>query len=215
MKKPRRISKAKSDVTSKKKAGVLAGKVKQLLPEALDIKSLLPKGGDSEDDDDGPPEEVATVSGPVGSLDEDEGPPEEVQNITSLPSEVEATRTTRKTARKKAARSEKSQNKYAWQDPENKEALNSLKEQEAAKRRRRTGNTRLEKDGVVLVREGAAQAPVDADLAAADFFAEELFSRRKRKRTMADRYDRNVLGARSRSHAMHQVLPKKQALKPS
>eukprot|EP00931_Biecheleriopsis_adriatica_P062868 TRINITY_DN37977_c0_g1_i1.p2 TRINITY_DN37977_c0_g1~~TRINITY_DN37977_c0_g1_i1.p2 ORF type:complete len:213 (+),score=65.56 TRINITY_DN37977_c0_g1_i1:28-639(+) len=203
MKKPRRISKAKSDVTSKKKAGVLAGKVKQLLPEALDIKSLLPKGGDSEDDDDGPPEEVATVSGPVGSLDEDEGPPEE------------ATRTTRKTARKKAARSEKSQNKYAWQDPENKEALNSLKEQEAAKRRRRTGNTRLEKDGVVLVREGAAQAPVDADLAAADFFAEELFSRRKRKRTMADRYDRNVLGARSRSHAMHQVLPKKQALKPS
>merc|ERR1712224_517561 len=129
-----------------KKAGLLAGKVRNLLPEALDAKLLAPKDAD-DDDEDGPPEEVATISGPAG-----DEPPEEVQNTTADITELEAPKP-RQSKAKKSGKSGKSAGstvpekkaKFLWQDPENKELFDVLKEQDEQRRRRRQGAMRVQK----------------------------------------------------------------------
>merc|ERR1712039_945116 len=85
------------------------------------------------------------------------------------------------------------QAEYFWQEEENQTLLATIRDQDQKKRKRRSGQSKIEKDGITLVRDSALS--VDAEPASAqDFFAQELFGRRKRTRTMADRHDRAKQG---------------------
>merc|ERR1712222_188741 len=82
---------------------------------------------------------------------------------------------------------------FFWQEEDNQNLLATIREQDQKKRKRRTGQGKIEKDGITLVRDSELLA--DAEPASAqDFFAQELFGRRKRTRTMADRHDRSKPG---------------------
>ncbi|CAE8612996.1 unnamed protein product [Polarella glacialis] len=177
------------------KAGVLSlSKVKQFLPEALDVSRLAKASvGDDDDDDDGPPVEVSTNRAKEGADDEGDSPPDEV---THLPK-------TRRGRRKGAAAdgldeaaSSGTQSgkkaKFAWEEPENQALFETLKAEDELRRRRNLGSSRVEKNGITLVRDGVTQASGDA--AASEFWKQEMFVRRKRKRSVDDRLDRNVLG---------------------
>mmetsp|Transcript_62280 Transcript_62280/g.96822 ORF Transcript_62280/g.96822 Transcript_62280/m.96822 type:complete len:191 (-) Transcript_62280:37-609(-) len=160
--------------------GLLTGKTKELLPAPLKLSASVAE----DDDDDGPPEEASTVritrpqSKPGKDDSDDDGPPEQVT-----------------TARGATANAE-----FFWQEPEKRKVLGALRDN-AAKRRRKNeaSNSRLEKDGVVLARlsEKSVASTVGVPAAAktpSDFLSQELFGRRKRKRSAFDRNDRNSLG---------------------
>ncbi|CAE7799327.1 ANK1 [Symbiodinium sp. CCMP2456] len=171
-------------------AGLLAGKVKDHLPQAFDV-SRLGKVAD-EDDEDGPPEEVTTG---LGTNPAQEDPEVEETAADSLPSK-ESVAVGKARRRKKQGDGTKQLN--LWQDPENQELLQALKIEDQEKRKRHAGTTQMEKHGVTL-RSDAAQAH-DRGGHAADFLQKELFGNRKRKRNVADRYDRNVLAGCSHCH---------------
>ncbi|CAL1145644.1 unnamed protein product [Cladocopium goreaui] len=160
------------------KAGVLAGKVKGLLPEALDLSSLK-----AEEDDDGPPEELTTETAAA----------------------VEEEKVKKAKPKKGDAKPKSKAVKYLWEEPENQELLELLRQETETKRQAKATRARVEKDGVVLIKQGADED----DLEASNFLKEELFSRRKRKRSVRDRFDRNVLSAFSRARPLHVVNPRK------
>jgi len=79
------VKKGTKKKASKKedKVGPLAGRIKDSLPAALDLSTLVPKdAGSDESSDDEPPEEVASGTAPVGmeEEDDDDSAPEEVTN---------------------------------------------------------------------------------------------------------------------------------------
>merc|ERR1712139_537675 len=88
---------------------------------------------------------------------------------------------------------------YFWQDPSKRQALGVLREESAKRRRRRDAGSQLEKDGITLVKLGSGPvasltSQVPAVASPRDFLSQEMFGRRKRRRTATDRKDRNVLG---------------------
>ncbi|CAL1145643.1 unnamed protein product [Cladocopium goreaui] len=168
------------------KAGVLAGKVKGLLPEALDLSSLK-----AEEDDDGPPEELTTETAAAV---------EEVDALLVTKEKVKKAKPKKGDAKPKSKAV-----KYLWEEPENQELLELLRQETETKRQAKATRARVEKDGVVLIKQGADED----DLEASNFLKEELFSRRKRKRSVRDRFDRNVLSAFSRARPLHVVNPRK------
>mmetsp|Transcript_85791 Transcript_85791/g.136295 ORF Transcript_85791/g.136295 Transcript_85791/m.136295 type:complete len:188 (+) Transcript_85791:47-610(+) len=168
------------------KAGVLAGKVKNLLPEALDLSSLK-----AEEDDDGPPEELTTETAAA-----------EVDALLATKEKVKKAKPKKGDAKPKSKAV-----KYLWEEPENQELLELLRQETETKRQAKASRARAEKDGVVLVKQGADED----DLEASNFLKEELFSRRKRKRSVRDRFDRNVLSAFSRARPLHVVNPTKKS----
>eukprot|EP00933_Yihiella_yeosuensis_P054547 TRINITY_DN53010_c0_g1_i1.p1 TRINITY_DN53010_c0_g1~~TRINITY_DN53010_c0_g1_i1.p1 ORF type:complete len:221 (+),score=88.33 TRINITY_DN53010_c0_g1_i1:87-749(+) len=200
------LKKSKDKGSGEKKVGLLAGKVKGLLPEALDVAKLLKKDdADDDDDSDDAPEEVTTnrvAGGAEEAAAEEE--PEEAENSEAPVAKKKIRRGTRGSKAKK-------EEKYVWQDPENQELFEALREQDENRRRKDTDGRRIDKDGITLVRDGVAQESLST--APADFLTEELWNRRKRKRSQIDRFDRNVLG-RGRAAGMHVVKPKK-AAKPN
>mmetsp|Transcript_47058 Transcript_47058/g.87988 ORF Transcript_47058/g.87988 Transcript_47058/m.87988 type:complete len:200 (-) Transcript_47058:26-625(-) len=182
-----RAGKAKAKAGSGKKAGVLAGKVKKHLPQAFDVGQL---GEGAADDDDGPPEEVTT------RLGVEEGVEEEA-DADAAP----AKKPTGK-ARTNAKDSETAKkSKYLWEDPANQELLQALRQEDQERRKRPSLTSKMEKDGVTLLADDAC--PAAHDRSASDFLQEELFGGRKRKRTVNDRHDRNILGGVNRSLPLH------------
>eukprot|EP00435_Cladocopium_sp_Y103_P062621 s1055_g24.t1 len=179
------MKKKKTSKSPVVKAGVLAGKVKDLLPEALDLSSLKP-----EEDDDGPPEELTTETAAAV---------EEVDALLATKEKVKKAKPKKGDAPKSKAV------KYLWEEPENQELLELLRQETETKRQAKATRARVEKDGVVLIKHGADED----DLEASNFLKEELFSRRKRKRSVRDRFDRNVLSAFSRARPLHVVNPRK------
>eukprot|EP00930_Biecheleria_cincta_P073662 TRINITY_DN60940_c0_g1_i1.p1 TRINITY_DN60940_c0_g1~~TRINITY_DN60940_c0_g1_i1.p1 ORF type:complete len:204 (-),score=53.85 TRINITY_DN60940_c0_g1_i1:84-695(-) len=199
MVKPKREGKEKKQQESK---GVLAGKVKQLLPQALDLTRLVSKPGSAESDDDGPPQEIATQLGPTTVQ-----PTEEQEDITSLPSSNK--KSTKDTTKKGSLKTKKKSAKFIWQEPETQQLLEDLRVQDEQRRQKHLSAGRTEKAGIVLVQEGTREALGDAK--ASEFLKEELFDRRKRKRSMADRLDRNVLAGCNRATGLHRVSAKPRA----
>ncbi|CAJ1371235.1 unnamed protein product [Effrenium voratum] len=170
---------------AKTEQAVLAGKVKDLLPEAFDFTKLKAES----EDEDGPPEEVHTVSGA--------GAEPEAQAASLMA----AAKDTEKVKRRKDAKAKakpKAKAKHLWEDPENQELLGVLRQQTQERRQKRAKAARLDKDGVTL-QDSILQAEAGQD--ASHFLTEELFGRRKRKRSLRDRFDRNVL--RGSAHPLH------------
>eukprot|EP00434_Breviolum_minutum_P026822 symbB.v1.2.023706.t1/scaffold2183.1/size166057/10 len=189
MKKKLKASKPPAGV----KVGVLAGKVKNLLPEALDLSALT---ASPDEDDDGPPEELTTTTAPAGEAEAEA----EAEAFLAEKEKV------KKGKQKKGETPQGKAVKYLWEDPENQELLEVLQEQTATKRKAKAARARVEKDGVTLL-EGAHEE--DDAQEAVQFLREELFFRRKRKRSVRDRFDRNVLSALSGARPMHVIKPSK------
>ncbi|CAJ1414501.1 unnamed protein product, partial [Effrenium voratum] len=112
-----------------------------------------------------------------------------------------AAKDTEKVKRRKDAKAKakpKAKAKHLWEDPENQELLGVLRQQTQERRQKRAKAARLDKDGVTL-QDSILQAEAGQD--ASHFLTEELFGRRKRKRSLRDRFDRNVL--RGSAHPLH------------
>mmetsp|Transcript_17939 Transcript_17939/g.41840 ORF Transcript_17939/g.41840 Transcript_17939/m.41840 type:complete len:238 (-) Transcript_17939:82-795(-) len=199
------------------KVGVLEGKVASLLPPDLKLEQLA-----TGDDDDGPPEEISSKVKVAETAPIEEAPAAKPQADTQdKGGQSTANSTDRgnkskgqppngqppsKDGKKVQKKKKPAQPQYFWQEPENAEIVRELSNREQEKRTQRVALHRTVKDGFVIVRAGAAglvgatAAPaVDGD----NFIDSELYSRRKRKRSVRDRYDRNVLGRNSALTAAH------------
>jgi len=186
-----------------KKAGLLAGKIKEWLPPSLDLS-----GFSKAEEDEGPPEEVTNRPAPGAAGDDDsDDAPEEVStrrgdaatNAAEVP--VAKKRGRRKVEEEEEAPEVAGVGGYVWEDPENRRLLEMMREKDVARRKRKTGPDRVVKHGFTLVRADHSFAGDPEGSSAASFLAKELFEKRKRKRMTKDRNDRNVLGgARSGAH---------------
>eukprot|EP00927_Polykrikos_kofoidii_P037618 TRINITY_DN317_c0_g1_i1.p2 TRINITY_DN317_c0_g1~~TRINITY_DN317_c0_g1_i1.p2 ORF type:complete len:248 (-),score=45.88 TRINITY_DN317_c0_g1_i1:80-754(-) len=206
---------ATGKVTKKKKKSVdanacsapLVGKVKHLLPPALDLgppKALakVTPVADSGSDDDGPPDEVTNLQAPLSSPVIDESRSETL--LHKKGSSLSSAESPRWESRGEWGASGRTQlwqnaetttaNTHWWQNEENEQLLAVAREQDAKRRQaRKKEGTKVEKDGFIIA---SAQGGLEGQpgLASANaFLTDELFAGRKRKRSRLDKYDRPSL----------------------
>jgi len=217
-------SRRPASVLKKKKSSKgapLVGKVNDLLPPSLDLSAL--SGGDadlinkdekSDDDDDVPPKklvrEVVKASAKDESDDEDDdAPPEEVSNKMMAPElmlpkvEEEASRAKRPRPLKKI-KSEGDVDKafsagdetggYIWEDPQNREMLEILRDRDSRRQQRKLAGACVTKHGFQLQRADAAAFHESSNANAAEFLQNELFANRIRKRSLENLKDRGGAG---------------------